>query len=353
MDNLAHGLFGAALAETGLKRVSPLATATLVIGANLPDVDAVTVLLGRDAALLHRRGWTHGVLAMAILPFALTAAMLLWDRLVRRRKGKAPVRAGPLLALSFLSVLSHPLLDLLNTYGVRLLMPFDGRWFYGDALFIVDPWLWLIMGAAVVLARGRGRLGTAAWMVLGAAASALVLGFGAVPLAAKIAWLAGVGAIVVLRLAGPTPRAVARLALGCVVALAVYVAAMVAGTRAAVAAARAHQAGTDVAMAGPVAADPFVREGIVRAGGVYRRFVARWGGDLEWVGDPVPHAPPDAVVERALAQRPGLRNWLRFPAFRAERRPDGGFTVRVWDLRYVWPGESSRGIGMAVIEVAP
>jgi inner membrane protein len=353
VDNLAHGLLGAALAETGLKRATPLATATLVIGANLPDIDAVTVALGSDAALLHRRGWTHGVLAMAILPFALTGAMLLWDRLVRRRRGKEPARAGPLLALSFLSVLSHPLLDLLNTYGVRLLMPFDGRWFYGDTLFIVDPWLWLVMAAAVVLARGRGRLGAAAWIVLGAAASALVLGFGAVPFAAKAVWLGGVGVIVALRLAGLSPRAVGRLATGCVVALAVYVAAMAAGTRAAVAAARERQAGADAAMAGPVPADPLVREGLVRAGGVYRRFVARLGGEVEWVGEPVPHAPPDAVVERALAQRPGLRNWLRYPAFRVEPRPDGGFTVRVWDLRYVWPGESSRGIGAAVIEVEP
>ena len=31
-------------------------------------------------------------------------------------------------------------------------MPFSDRWFYGDTLFIVDPWLWLILGGAVMLA---------------------------------------------------------------------------------------------------------------------------------------------------------------------------------------------------------
>ena len=35
MDPLAHTLAGASLAQAGLKRLTPLATATLVIGANL------------------------------------------------------------------------------------------------------------------------------------------------------------------------------------------------------------------------------------------------------------------------------------------------------------------------------
>ena len=39
-------------------------------------------------------------------------------------------------------------------------MPFDHRWFYGDAMFIIDPWLWLAlaprMGSRAAAAlRGR------------------------------------------------------------------------------------------------------------------------------------------------------------------------------------------------------
>ena len=36
-------------------------------------------------------------------------------------------------------------MDLLNSYGVRLLMPFSDRWFYGDALYIVDPFLYVVL----------------------------------------------------------------------------------------------------------------------------------------------------------------------------------------------------------------
>jgi inner membrane protein len=59
-------------------------------------------------------------------------------------------------------VLSHVFMDFLNSYGVRLLMPFSGRWFYGDAVYIVDPWLYLVLGAGVWLASRAGRRGSSA-----------------------------------------------------------------------------------------------------------------------------------------------------------------------------------------------
>jgi inner membrane protein len=50
-------------------------------------------------------------------------------------------------------------MDWLNSYGVRLLKPFSDRWFYGDALYIVDPWLYLILGGGVWLASRAARRG--------------------------------------------------------------------------------------------------------------------------------------------------------------------------------------------------
>ena len=150
MDNLCHTLVGAALAETGLRRRTRLAGVALVVGANLPDIDAPAAFAAAGLAL--RRGITHGIPALVVLPFALTGALLLFGR----RKGAGGVAPGQLLLLSAIAVVSHPLLDWMNSYGMRWLMPFRSEWSYRDTLFIIDPWLLLLLGAAWWIGR-RGR----------------------------------------------------------------------------------------------------------------------------------------------------------------------------------------------------
>jgi inner membrane protein len=162
MDNVCHTLVGAALAEAGLKRRTALGAATLMIGANFPDIDVLAVPFGHGVDF--RRGWTHGVLALVVLPFVLTAMMLVWDRWIAAphavRQGVERPRGGAvpreLLVLSAISVLTHPTLDWMNEYGMRWFMPFSGRWFYGDTLYIIDPGLWVALGLGVALSRRAG-----------------------------------------------------------------------------------------------------------------------------------------------------------------------------------------------------
>lgn len=153
------------MARAGLDRRTPLAAATLMLAANAPDIDIAAAFGSRNATLAWRRGWTHGPLAWLLLPFVVAGIMLAWDRWVRRRRTPeaAAAPAAVLLLLATIGVLSHPLLDWLNTYGIRLLMPFSDRWFHGDSVFIIDPFLWAmfsvgLLGARYVrpdLARGR------------------------------------------------------------------------------------------------------------------------------------------------------------------------------------------------------
>lgn len=155
MDNLCHTLVGVAIAQAGFKTRTGRAVLTGAIAANLPDLDAL-VFLTDVPSVAFRRGITHGVPAQLVLPVAL--AGLVWA--TGRRSAPSPVpavRFGWLLALSYLGVLTHVYMDLLNTYGVRLLSPLSQRWFYGDSIFIIDLSLWLILGAGVLLARRRGR----------------------------------------------------------------------------------------------------------------------------------------------------------------------------------------------------
>lgn len=202
MDPITHTMTGAVMARAGLDRAGklPLAATTLMLAANAPDIDIFVMFLGSYAGLAFRRGWTHGPVAMAVLPILLTGLMLAWDRLVRRRgergASRAPVAVGATLLIASIGVWSHPALDWLNTYGIRLLMPFRGDWFYGDAVFIIDPWLWLLLAAALIpWRRTRRRV-----QVIGAVAAAyvvamIVASMVAEPMARRAAETAGITGI--------------------------------------------------------------------------------------------------------------------------------------------------------------
>ena len=152
MDNLCHTLVGAALAETGLGRRTRYAAAALVLGANLPDLDAPAAFTAYG--LGFRRGITHGIPALIALPFLLTGALLLWARWRGKEQGVVPRQ---LLVLSVLAIVTHPVLDWMNSYGMRWLMPIDGSWSYGDSLFIIDPWLLLMLAVGWIAGRRARR----------------------------------------------------------------------------------------------------------------------------------------------------------------------------------------------------
>jgi len=154
MDNLTHGLTGALLAQTGLKKKTGLGMAALIFGANLPDLDVVGLLwLDSSEALGFRRGITHGPFGIMLLPFGL-AALLFWFDRWQAGRGKRPENRRPvsfkwLYVLGVIGATSHSLMDWLNVYGVRFLYPLDKSWYYGDTLFIIDVWLWAFMALAV------------------------------------------------------------------------------------------------------------------------------------------------------------------------------------------------------------
>ena len=153
MDNITHSLVGALLGQAGLKKKTGLAMPALIIGANLPDVDAACFFwLEGQEHLGFRRGITHGPPAMVLLPLILAGLLWGYDRWQAKRgerpEDRLPVNFKWLYALAFIGCLTHPALDWLNVYGVRLLEPFSSQWFYGDTLFIIDVWLWALMGFA-------------------------------------------------------------------------------------------------------------------------------------------------------------------------------------------------------------
>ncbi|WP_338445068.1 metal-dependent hydrolase [Pelagerythrobacter marensis] len=181
MDNITHSLVGALIGQAGLKRKTGLAMPALIVGANLPDVDAACFLwLDGVEHLGFRRGITHGPIAWVLLPLVLAGLLYAFDRWQAKRgtrpEGRLPVRFGWLYALAFIGCLTHPALDWLNVYGIRLLEPFSSQWFYGDTLFIIDVWLWALLGFATWFSLRRERRG-GEWRRPARIAIAVALGY--------------------------------------------------------------------------------------------------------------------------------------------------------------------------------
>lgn len=201
MDNLSHTLAGLALARAGLGRTTRLATTALVVASNLPDAD---ILSGGRAELVYfeaHRGITHSLVGAVVLGAVLGAVLWALDRLRPRRRGPVPgpAKVVPLMAVSVLGALVHLGFDSLNNYGVRPLLPFAETRFYGDLVFIADPWFWLVLGGGVHLSTRRSLAGEVAcwggWTLL----TLFVFSTGEVPPTAKAVWGAGLLGLAALR----------------------------------------------------------------------------------------------------------------------------------------------------------
>jgi inner membrane protein len=272
----------------------------LVIGANIPDVDIFAGLVGFHS-LSFRRGWTHGPIAMVVLPALLTAALVLYDNWQLKR-GTRPidrgiVRPAHLYLLALVGCVTHPLLDWMNTYGVRFLMPFTERWFYGDTLFIVDVWVWLTLGLGVFLSWRRYRA---------------------------------------------RHRRPARPARSAIVVTTAYVLLMIAGSRHArdvgeTHVARAENATPRRVMAGPVFLNSLRRDLIIDQTDAYRFATVTWRPathiELDTLVIPtnLTHPLPVAAQERADVRR--YLYWSRFPYFVVpdDATPD---TIELRDARF-------------------
>ena len=142
MDPLTHTATGLFLSRAGLNRLTPLATPILILAANAPDIDIVTLAGGPLNYLHYHRHLTHSIAAAPVM--AALTVVLVWS--VARR----PMRWGGALLAALIALASHLLLDYTNVYGIRLLLPFSSAWLRLDWTPVVDPWIWtaLFLGLA-------------------------------------------------------------------------------------------------------------------------------------------------------------------------------------------------------------
>ena len=156
-----------------------------IVAANLPDLDLLYTAMTPPPLgyLLHHRGHTHTLVALAV-QWVIVAAVV---HAAAGRSLDASSRRRVWLLLAA-GLLSHVLLDFGNSYGVHPFFPFDNRWYYGDAVFIFEPWLWLLLGVPVALTAVSSGVRLAVLGLLALLPAALA-GGGIVPWRAVLALL--------------------------------------------------------------------------------------------------------------------------------------------------------------------
>jgi inner membrane protein len=161
LEPITHFLTGACLARAGFNRKTALATATMTLAAEAPDLDVFSSFKGPVYGFAHHRGFTHSFLGLFLVSAVVVGFVyLLW--ILRGRKTNIPdlpLRWGLLFVFAYVAGLSHILLDFTNNYGVRPFWPFFEKWYSWDVSFILEPplFLFLIAGLLLPLFFSRGK----------------------------------------------------------------------------------------------------------------------------------------------------------------------------------------------------
>jgi inner membrane protein len=137
MDNLTHTLTGLFLSRAGLNRLTPNASAILMVAANAPDIDVLSAAGGSLNYLHYHRQITHSLAAMPVM--AILSVLLV------RAVSRKPVSWMGAFCAALIGVASHLLLDWTNSYGIRLLLPFSGEWLRLDWTEVIDVWIWAVL----------------------------------------------------------------------------------------------------------------------------------------------------------------------------------------------------------------
>ncbi|HUJ71307.1 MAG TPA: metal-dependent hydrolase [Verrucomicrobiae bacterium] len=164
MDTVTHALTGAIIGYCGFRQRPDGGRTALwasIAAAEFPDVDVLLGFFGNETLLRWHRSFTHSAL---LLPFW---ALLVAGAFAAVSNGKS-IRL--LYAAAAAAIASHLVLDWLTNYGTELLWPLMDTRFALDWVFIVDVYVWAILGVGLIacIVTQRATVARATLVVVGA-----------------------------------------------------------------------------------------------------------------------------------------------------------------------------------------
>jgi inner membrane protein len=153
LEPITHFLTGACFGRAGLNRKTALATLTLTLAAEAPDLDVLGQWRGPVFGFAHHRGFSHSFVGVPLVAAAVVGFVYLIWRMRGRKTNipDLPPRWGLLFVYACFAGLSHILLDFTNNYGVRPFWPFSEKWYSWDIVFIVEPVMLVLLIGGLVL----------------------------------------------------------------------------------------------------------------------------------------------------------------------------------------------------------
>ena len=134
MDSLTQAALGAAIGEAALgKKLGWKGAALGAMIATIPDLDVVFYLFYNKFDMLSiHRGYSHSIL------FSIIGAFLI-SYVLRHVKWTMHVSDIRIWIFTWLTLITHMLLDAFTTYGTQLYLPFSNNRVGFDSINVVDP----------------------------------------------------------------------------------------------------------------------------------------------------------------------------------------------------------------------
>ncbi|CAN5670403.1 hypothetical protein BH10BDE1_BH10BDE1_16270 [soil metagenome] len=218
MENVSHTVAGLAVGELIHRSLPPepdidansmrrkLLLVSCAVAGNFPDLDLLySNILPRPLGyLLHHRGHTHTI--FYAIPQALLLVALIWlfwpkARALLRSSASARLGFGISVVVGFVL---HLAMDFLNSYGIHPFHPFDSHWFFGDMIFIVEPFFWIAFAAPLIVSIERRKVRNLIALVI-AAIQIAFLAMGLLPWG-SVVLLFGLGALLAWMQLRAAPR---------------------------------------------------------------------------------------------------------------------------------------------------
>lgn len=138
MDSLTQIALGAAIGEATLgRRVGRRAALWGAALGTLPDLDVFVPFGDPVADFTYHRSFSHSLIVLTLISPGIA-----W-LIMRFHAGRSPPEQqagfGGWWLLSFLVLVTHPLLDVFTVYGTQIWWPLDPTPYFVSSVFIVDP----------------------------------------------------------------------------------------------------------------------------------------------------------------------------------------------------------------------